>query len=456
MKKQKHHIIIKFTANDNIKSGDQELGWVDYFAKFLKTGIAYKLQNEVEISYKSELDLITKDDFHNTDLIFYILSPAMVFASNINQDSAELEQALNFDIPLINSKIKKVFKAPVKIEELPLSLSTPTYYRFYDNSLINEENYETYEGWNKFQENENYWKIFADVLIDTISILENKKVEINSKVFISDKNKSYYHSRNIIKRELKAFNSEIFPDEDFSIEANYMEDPEQFFMKKCDMAIHFPDEFIGLTTEKRKKAFEKTPELKRLIWFSPIESQKPEKKAQYNELKVQLKPYPNIEAVESTIEEFKEIVKENINKIKDHSSVEIQSVKEIIYIISDSIIKKQSLNILLNDKEFTNSYELKLIDNVENVTDYRHLHYELLRKADYFFILFFKNNVPWLNSMSGEIKKAPGFRNNKDILGKYIIYRDSTIFDAEKLKDFELIRKNEPDQIIEVVRKLAV
>ena len=42
--------------------------------------------------------------------------------------------------------------------------------------------------------------------------------------------------------------------------------------------------------------------MKRLIWFSPNEGLKPEKKAKYNELKVQLKPYQNIEAVESTIE----------------------------------------------------------------------------------------------------------------------------------------------------------
>ncbi|WP_375578141.1 hypothetical protein ABWH96_14005 [Marivirga tractuosa] len=456
MKKRHNHIIIKFTPNDNIASANQELGWVDYFATFLKTGLSYKLDVDVDITYKNELDLIREEDFENADLIFYILSPAMVFSSNINQDSNELEQAFNFDIPLINSKIKKVFKAPVKIEDLPLALSTPTYYRFYDNSLINEENYETFEGWNQFQENENYWKVFADVLLDTLSILDDEKIEINNRIFISDKNKSYYHHRNIIKRELKAFNSEIFPDEDFSIEANYMEDPEEFFMKKCDMAIHFPDEFIGLTSEKRKKAFDKLPEIKRLIWFSPSESQKPEKKAQYNELKVQLKPYPNIEAVESTIEELKEIIKENLSKLKEKSIVEKQSSKEIIYIISDSKLTKSSLEQLHNEKVISHKFELKLIDNVENVTDYRHLHYELLRKADYFFILFFKNNIPWLNSISSEIKKAPGFRNEKEILGKYILYSDNTILNDEKLQDFQLVKKNEPDQIVELVKKLAV
>ena len=37
MSKQHYHIIIKFTPNDNISGANQEKGWVDYFADFLKT-----------------------------------------------------------------------------------------------------------------------------------------------------------------------------------------------------------------------------------------------------------------------------------------------------------------------------------------------------------------------------------------------------------------------------------
>jgi hypothetical protein len=454
MSKQKYHIIIKFTPNDNISGAGHEKGWVDYFTDFLKAGINYQLKKPLEISYKNELELIKKGDFDQADLIFYILSPAMVFASNINQDSTELEQAFNFDIPLINSKIKKVFKAPVDIADLPLSLSTPTYYRFYDHGILNEEDYQTYEGWNKFQDNESYWKVFADVLLDTLKILGGEEINIKNTVFISDKNKSYYEARNSIKRELKANETEVFPDEDFSIEANYMEDPELFYLKKCDMALHFPDEFIDLTNEERRNAFNKLPSIRRLIWFSPNEGLKPEKKAKYNELKVQLKPYQNIEAVESTIEELKDIIKDNLEKINQSTEIKEESLKKIIYIISDTKINSGDINELSPDKSIEENFELKIIDFVENVTDYRHLHYELLRNADYFFILYFKNNLPWLNSMSSEIRKAPGFRNDKDILGKYIIYGNQAKIVKENFEGFNLIEKEKPNQMMGIIKKL--
>lgn len=453
MKQKIHYIIIKFTPNDNIKSNDDEFGWVDYFAQFLKKSISYQLDTKIEIIYKAETEILTAEDFNHAAIIFYILSPAMVFASNINQDAAELEQAFNFDIPFINAKVKKVFKAPVKIEDLPLSLSTPTYYRFYDNSMMDDEDYETYEGWNNYQENDNYWKVFADVLHDTINILEGKSKAYEKKVFISDQNVEYFEERNIIKRELKAFNAEIYPDEDFSIEANYMEDSEMFFMKKCDLALHFPDEFIKLDQEERNKTFEKLPEIKRMIWFNPIESVKPEKKAKYNELKVQLKPYTNIEAVESTIEELKDILKETVfSKKSEESSDDLN--KKIIYIISDSIIDKEINHTLESDKEINQKFDLKIISNVQNVTDYRHLHYQLLKKADYFYLVYFKKNEAWLRAMTAEIRKAPGFRNDKNIMGKFIIASKGLDVEKQKIEGFEIFEADSPAKLIGEIKKL--
>lgn len=452
--KETYRIIIKFTQNDNIPTTGQELGWVDYFAEILKTTIRYQINSEILIIYRNETDLISAEDFDNSDLVIYILSPAFIFSSNINQDATTLETSFNFDIPYINYKVKKVFKAPVKIEELPLSLSTPTYYRFYDMNKADEIEYETYEGWNEYQENSKYWMIMADIINDTFRIFLQEKKEFEHKIFISNKSDEYFNERNSIKRELKAYNTQIYPDEDFSIEANYMDDSELFFMKKCDLSLHFPDEFLDLDTEARNKAFNKLVEQKRFIWFNPQEALKPEKKAKYNELKVQLKPYKNIEAVESPIEEFKFILKEKLLNNSQKQEVSTVNTKESIYIVSDVKLEKELVdqfqeNIILKEK-----FHVRLLNNIENVTEYRELHYNLLKTADYFIILHLNKNQEWLKSMISEIRKAPGFNREKVIKGKYILGHNISLPNKYVEENFSVINIQQPEEIVDCLKEI--
>ncbi len=451
--KDKYTIIVKFTQNDNIPSSTYDKGWVDFFIDFLKTSLQYQITGDIDVVKKSETDLISAGDFNTSDLILYILSPAFVFSSNINQDAAILETAFNFDIPFINNKVKKVFKAPVKIEDLPLSLSTPTYYRFYDLNEGNSNEYATYEGWNEYQTNSEYWHVFADVVSDALKIFSQDENKSIGKIYISNKSDNYFKYRNTLKRELSAFDVEIFPDEDFSIEANYMEDPEIFFMKKCNLALHFPDEFLDLSSETRSSAFGKLPEKVRYIWFNPLETLIPERKAKYDELKIQLKPYQNIEAIESPIEELKSILK---SKLLSPTSAETEDViqKDVIYVLSDTKIDTKLRDLIQDTEPVTSKYEVKILSNVQNVADYRLMHYELLRKADRFMIFHFKNNSEWLKTMVSEIRKAPGFNREKPIAGKYIVTSTNDIPESYVNQQFKLINIDQPSDIIKVLPEI--
>jgi hypothetical protein len=451
--KDKYTIIVKFTQNDNIPSSTYDKGWVDFFIDFLKTSLQYQITGDIDVVKKSETDLISAEDFNTSDLILYILSPAFVFSSNINQDAEILETAFNFDIPFINNKVKKVFKAPVKIEDLPLSLSTPTYYRFYDLNEGNSNEYATYEGWNEYQTNSEYWHVFADVVSDALKIFSQDENKSIGKIYISNKSDNYFKYRNTLKRELSAFDVEIFPDEDFSIEANYMEDPEIFFMKKCNLALHFPDEFLDLSSETRSNAFGKLPEKVRYIWFNPLETLIPERKAKYDELKIQLKPYQNIEAIESPIEELKSILK---SKLLSPTSAETEDViqKDVIYVLSDTKIDTKLRDLIQVTEPVTSKYEVKILSNVQNVADYRLMHYELLRKADRFMIFHFKNNSEWLKTMVSEIRKAPGFNREKPIAGKYIVTSTNDIPESYVNQQFKLINIDQPSDIIKVLPEI--
>ena len=452
--KDTYHITIKFTQNDNISTGENSRGWVDYFAVFLKKSLEYRIDGEISIEYKTETELITASDFNKSDLILYILSPAFIFSSNINQDAQELETAFNFDIPFINRKLKKVFKAPVKVEDLPLSLSTPTYYRFFNFENLESEEYKTFEGWNNYQENIDFWTVFADVVNDAYNLFNlEKQDEFVKKIFISNKSPNYFHDRNNIKRELNKFNVSVFPDEDFSIEANYMEDPELFFMQKCDVSLHFPDEFIDLNVEERNKSFQKLPAANRFIWFNPNENLNPEKKAVYNELKIQLKPYKNIEAIETPIEELKDILKTNIFQENKEESVS-EDKREILYLLSDTSISEDIKHDLENDTDLQSKFKLKILSNVENVADYRLMHYDLLKNADRFMIVHLQGNPEWLKTMISEVKKAPGFDRPKAVSGRYICLEElDKVSSNPYANDFQLMKINDLNDLKSIINK---
>ncbi len=453
--KDKYRIIIKFTQNDNIANSENGKGWVDYFSEILKTSINYQINAEIEIDSKNETDPIDAEDFNNTDLIIYILSPAFIVSSNINQDAAALETAFNFDIPFINNKVKKIFKAPVKIQELPLSLSTPTYYRFYDIVDNDEIDYETFEGWNEYQDNQKFWVIMADILNETFYLFDQEKSVIEKKIFISNNSSEYFNERNNIKRELKAHNVEIYPDEDFSIEANYMDDAELFFMKKCDLSLHFPDEFLSLNMDERDVTFNKLSDQKRYIWFSPLEALKPEKRIKYNELKIQLKPYKNIEAVETPIEELKTILKKRIlgtSKLDD--SREILENKELIYILTDIKLNEEVNSSLMSDSSLIDKYDIQILNKTENASEYRIMHYDLLKTADYFIILHLNNNPEWLKAMVSEIRKAPGFRKKNKIKGKYIFSKNLSLPNKYIEENFSLISIDQPNELTAYLKEI--
>ncbi len=455
--KDKYRIIIKFTQNDNIPISGHDKGWVDYFSEILKTSVNYQMNAEIDMDHKVETDPITAHDFEHSDLIIYILSPAFIVSSNINQDATSLETAFNFDIPFINHKVKKVFKAPVKIQDLPLSLSTPTYYRFYDLIDNDEIDYETFEGWKEFQDNHKFWVIMADILNETLYLFDQDPTAVDKKIYISNNSSEYFNDRNNIKRELKAHNIEIYPDEDFSIEANYMDDAELFFMKKCDLSLHFPDEFLTLNLEDRDNTFNKLSEQKRYIWFSPVEALKPEKRIKYNELKVQLKPYKNIEAIETPIEELKTILKKRIlgrNKI-EKTTIDLDK-REIIYILTDVKLNPETYDSLLSEDSILTNYDIKLLSNTVNASEYRIMHYDLLKNADYFVILHFKSNAEWLNSMISEVRKAPGFRKNNYIKGKYIFGKNLSLPNKYVEENFSIVSINQPNEITDYLKEILV
>lgn len=449
-----HTILIKYTQNDNIAATDQDTGWVDMFCNLLKQTLKRELDEPPNFILKPETELITAEEFEKVDIILYILSPAFIFSSNLNQDVTDLEQAFSFDVPLLNKKIKKVLKAPINEEDIPLSISTPNYFYFYQYTDTFEKEYETFEGWNEYADNTAFWNAFSDVISSIKGALTKTEEEKGSqeKIFLSNKNKAYAREREIIKRELKAYGYLIYPDDDYSIEASYMEDPELFYMEKCKLAIHFPDEFIPLTSEERNKSFSKNKEQARFIWFNPEKSLNPDVHKSYTELKVSLKAFNQIEVVESPIEEFKDILKDKLwGRESSDKKLEInQNGKKQYYVISDNSNILEDLSGINELKQV----HIQYITENTTVSEYRNKHYNLLRTADSFVIINSRENEKWLRSITNEVMKAPGLYRTKNIESKHILTQSDKEVAPEIARQFQITVVNNMDSVASEIEKL--
>jgi len=443
-------IVIKYSENDNISFSEKERGWVEVFADLLKISLPKFVKTPVELVLIDESKEITLQEFHKADIIMYILSPAFIFSSNINQEIPDLEKKLDFDISFINKKVKKVVKAPFPTEDLPMSLKVGPNYLFYHYTDENDSGYQSYEGWMDFHDNLPFWQIFSDLMYDIQPILDpaaKQEARNSKKVFLAPTLGGRFKTeREIIKRELKTHGIQILPDEDYSIESGYLNDPEGFYLDRAAMAIHFPDEFVPIEKKENRERLEKHPQLKRFIWFDPEDQADVSRQRGYTDLKINLKGYSNIEAIESPLEELKDIIKERFNlgyKANNKRDISLKDMPlRMLYLIAAPGSRDERYLELIKKIETLGWNVVENIIDDSGVSHFRRMHYTYLKNADYFMVYFENNNINWLESNVKEIVKAPGMSRNKPILGRGIYTELPPIFSDITFGGFSFINSD--------------
>lgn len=442
-------IIIKYTPNDNIAFTDQEEGWVDNFAQLLEEALTKFSISELDIKYKKEIEEIGLDDFNQADAILYVLSPAFIFSSNVNQEISELERLLEFDVATISKKCLKVVKAPIDENDLPMSLKVGNDYRFFQYTDEQDQGYETFEGWNEYKENLPFWQIFTDLIFDIHGLFqENAKADSAKKVYLSPTFGSRYkEQRESLKRELKSHGLSILPDEEYAIEAAYLADVQGFYLEKAQLAIHFPEEFMPIEAQENKAKLDKFPKLRRLIWFDPEKQNDVNKAKGYSDLKINLKSFNNIEAIESPLEELKDIIKERFglgfkaNARKDHQA--IKKFDHLVYVIASGKNQSKDYQALINRIKELGWEVAESIHTSDSASSHRRNHYENLQQADYFILYAVNGGEKWVDANAKEIKKAPGMLRKKNILGKFIIADNRALLPPALEEDFIFLSAQE-------------
>lgn len=414
-KYKKANIAIKFAEIDNTPYAGEEKGWVSAFVSMLEQTLAFYFQQPPAFHLITATEAIGESEFNANDVIIYIISPAFVFSSNVHKDISVIEKACFFDTEYINTKIFKVLKGPVPASELPDTISMGRFYHFYQAGSLADSQYETLYGRDSSPlSNAKYWDVLTSLVFDLLKHLGHEKhhsfLPSNGQtIFLGHSEMEQLWNRTRLLGELNARGFRILPDHDHSIEVKHLKEPVKFYLKKSDLAIYFPEEFLPLD-EKHLQELSELRGLKRLIWFDPEAEKDLEKKKQYDELKLQLKNLDHVEAISAGLEELKEIIFAAVgrNEIREEENGEGQPA--LYLICSDFFSEDMKAQLIL----LLGKLNIKLLlTGHETGNEKRAKHYQYLKKADYSLICYDGKSPEWVRANINEVKKAAGLQVGK-------------------------------------------
>lgn len=432
-------ILLKFAEIDNKPYDEEHEGWVDCLANNLRQSLAFYFDQPMAIHFKNETTPISEKEFESFDAIFYILSPAFLFSSNLEADITLAGKIFTFNTEFINTKIYKLLKGPVNVSDLPMIISMGSFHYFYQTGSSEESAYETLFDWdNAPLVRSKYWESFTNLLFELLKNLKHSKhkrlvPESEQTVFLGTGAIEQLWNRTNLLGELNSRGLKILPDHDYSIEVKYLNDPTKFYLEKSDFAVHFPEEFLPLDKNKLQQLADLS-QLKRFIWFDPEAEKELEKKKQYDELKQKLKNLDHVEAISSGLEELKEIIfTSSKRKEKQETRGESFDHPNLYLIFSDLYEeeKKEDLIRLLRNLNVN-----LLLSEEGNLNEKRARHYQDLKSSHFCLICYDGRNPEWLRANINEVKKSAGLHPEKVDQVKLGVISEKEAIPAE-LKEHE-------------------
>ena len=412
----KINIAIKFAEIDDKPYSNEHAGWVSRLVDILKQTLDFYFDRPIVIHLKKETELISEADFKALDAIIYVFSPAFLFSSNLTTEISAIEKAVLFDADYLNSKVHKVLKGPVNVGELPVTISMGTFHYFYHTAHSGDNSYETLFDWDSSAAVRNkYWESFTNLLFNLLRHLKHPKAECfippnRQTIYLGTGDINQLWNRTNLLGELNSRGVKVLPDHDHSIEVKHLKEPVKFYLKKSNLAIHFPEEFLPFDPKKLQDLTELNW-LKRYIWFDPEAEKELDKKKLHDELKQKLKNLDHVEVVSSGLEELKEIIFAASDKGQEEI-IEPENTSGLkLYLICSDDFNKGSRDEIIRFLQLHN-IELLLLGK-EKIHNRRARHYQYLKEADFCLICYEGNNPEWVFANINEVKKSTGLNPEK-------------------------------------------
>ncbi len=461
-------VLIVFADGDNQSNKKDDLGWVSQFRKFLGLMLNQVLGENAKIMLKAEYDNMVAPNLDNVGVLVTILSKEFI------QSPGCLNHVESFYKSVQNStktrnRVFKVFKSPLAATEQPPQLRELLGYDMYqldpDSGEIRE-----YTDYFSTEAERQYWMKMVDLAYDIYDALtylsadgtaDVKNIYKRKTIYLAETGHDLSVQRNIIKRELQRHGYVVLPNQTLPGNSVDLERVVRKDLDESNLSIHLIGSLYGeipagsersvvdvqnrLAAEKSAKAKENKEEFTRLIWISPNLANATERQKSFIEnIKRDVEAQEGAEILQTPLEDFKNIMREELMEAEERRSVEAPDGRSI-YLMHDRVDVQdvKSIKEVLEKSGFR-----VLVPEFEGeLLELRKKHIENLRNFDAAIIYKGKVNEQWVRMKALDLLKAPGFGRKKPIIGKAILTAPGSTMNVESFRSQNLrVIESDPDR----------
>ena len=452
-------VLITFAEKDNEVAQKNQLGWVTQFKKFLELMLLQVLGTKPNIVLKSEFDTATAPAMNNAAIVVAVLTKEFV------QSGRCLDNLETFYKASADSKINRVFKvikSPLTIQEQPPRLRDLIGYEMYqldtETGIMKE-----YLDFFSQEAEKQYWMKMVDLAYDIHEALiilkegdlksEIKNIYKRKTIYLAETGHDISVQRNIIKRELQRHGYIILPKNTLPTNLEEVERVIRKDLEECSLSIHLVGSAYGEIPEGSDRSIvdiqnklaaevsvakkQNKQEFARLIWIAQsLKNASDKQKAFIETLKRDTEAQEGAEILQNPLEDFKNIVREELLESQERRGVD-ESGGKSIYLVHDKvddhevkpykeILEKAGFKVLMP------AFEGELLE-------VRKQHIDNLRNFDGAIIFKGKVNDQWVRMKVLDLLKAPGFGRKKPIKAKALLASGSPNLDNFKNQNLTII-----------------
>ena len=472
--KFENSLFISYAHIDNQPLTPGEQGWITRFHASLETFLSMRVGGEVQIWRDDKLqgnDVFADeivDQFVRTAVLVSVLTPRYLDSEWCTREVAEFCKCAERTGGVVvgnESRIFKVLKAPVDTEEsLPAVLQNMLGYEFF-----------TFEDNVPLEMDAAYGEKFAHsynrkvgmLAWDISQLLKKLRAEIRDNgdtgsdepaaaaptIYLAECSYDCKESREVLEGELRRHGYSIVPDRDLPRDEEGYIAAVDLLLERSALAIHLvgtaggvvPDGPSGKSVVELQNELavrrSKGGALPRLIWLHEgTSSSQQQHQAFIDRLHNDAEAQFGADLITADLEVLKTLIHATLKKPLESEPEQpngqsAEDSAKLIYLICDERDRKATVPLRKYLREQGFDVSLPAFEGDANVV--RKAHQGLIATCEAVIVFYGAGDEGWKRTIDNELKKMPGYRGGKPLLGRCTYLADPVTSDKEDLIDMD-------------------